>query len=203
MPPPTFTDTIVIGGGTAGAAVADASSKNQPVPSSCSKPDPITAVSLRATGRPNSWTPAGSPQATIGATPAAHATAFPSPLERARVIGGCSSHNGCAAIWGSRANYDAWASRGIEAVNQRTASLVSRIQRALARARHSPPRIDAVVSSVPRCHERRRHSAYNQLERPRRKCGNGLRPPSTPTAVFDGIPRLPISTPYATIRAWK
>ncbi len=29
--------------------------------------------------------------------------------ERARVIGGCSSHNGCAAIWGSSLDYDGWA----------------------------------------------------------------------------------------------
>ena len=31
------------------------------------------------------------------------------PLQRARVMGGCSSHNGCAAVWGHRADYDAWA----------------------------------------------------------------------------------------------
>jgi choline dehydrogenase len=30
-------------------------------------------------------------------------------LQRARVIGGCSSHNGCAAVWGHRADYDGWA----------------------------------------------------------------------------------------------
>lgn len=30
-------------------------------------------------------------------------------LQRARVLGGCSSHNGCAAIWSHRADYDAWA----------------------------------------------------------------------------------------------
>src|SRR3954453_4462631 len=30
------------------------------------------------------------------------------PLQRARVIGGCSSHNGCAAIWGHRSDYDTW-----------------------------------------------------------------------------------------------
>jgi choline dehydrogenase len=30
------------------------------------------------------------------------------PLERARVIGGCSSHNGCAAVWGHRDDYDGW-----------------------------------------------------------------------------------------------
>ncbi|HYK65502.1 MAG TPA: GMC family oxidoreductase, partial [Patescibacteria group bacterium] len=34
------------------------------------------------------------------------------PFERARVIGGCSSHNGCAAIWGSRLDYDGWAAAG-------------------------------------------------------------------------------------------
>lgn len=30
-------------------------------------------------------------------------------LQRARVIGGCSAHNGAAALWGHRADYDAWA----------------------------------------------------------------------------------------------
>ena len=34
------------------------------------------------------------------------------PFSRARVIGGCSAHNGCAAIWGHRADYDAWAALG-------------------------------------------------------------------------------------------
>jgi choline dehydrogenase len=33
-------------------------------------------------------------------------------LERARVLGGCSSHNGCAAIWGSRIDYDGWERMG-------------------------------------------------------------------------------------------
>ena len=31
---------------------------------------------------------------------------------RARVIGGCSSHNDCAAIWGVPSDYDAWARAG-------------------------------------------------------------------------------------------
>jgi choline dehydrogenase len=30
-------------------------------------------------------------------------------LQRARVIGGCSSHNGAAAVWGHRSDYDGWA----------------------------------------------------------------------------------------------
>jgi len=33
----------------------------------------------------------------------------PLPFERARVIGGCSSHNGCAQCAGWRGDYDAWA----------------------------------------------------------------------------------------------
>jgi choline dehydrogenase len=30
------------------------------------------------------------------------------PFERAKVIGGCSAHNGCTASWGHRADYDGW-----------------------------------------------------------------------------------------------
>ena len=33
--------------------------------------------------------------------------------ERARVIGGCSSHNGCTITWGHRADYDGWAGLGL------------------------------------------------------------------------------------------
>lgn len=42
-------------------------------------------------------------------------TTYPDRLvqfSRARVLGGCSSHNGCAAIWGHRRDYDAWAEAG-------------------------------------------------------------------------------------------
>ena len=28
------------------------------------------------------------------------------------MIGGCSAHNGCIVIWGSRADYDGWAAAG-------------------------------------------------------------------------------------------
>jgi choline dehydrogenase len=34
------------------------------------------------------------------------------PFSRAKVVGGCSAHNGCAAIWGHRLDYDAWAAMG-------------------------------------------------------------------------------------------
>ncbi len=33
--------------------------------------------------------------------------------ERARVIGGCSAHNGCTVSWGHRADYDGWAAMGL------------------------------------------------------------------------------------------
>jgi choline dehydrogenase len=35
-------------------------------------------------------------------------------FQRAAMIGGCSSHNGCAAIWGSALDYDALAASGLE-----------------------------------------------------------------------------------------
>jgi choline dehydrogenase len=60
-------------------------------------------------------------------------------LERARVIGGCSSHNGCAAIWGHRADYDAWAARGCEGWS--TDELLPSFAAANARLRvRQPPR---------------------------------------------------------------
>lgn len=34
-------------------------------------------------------------------------------LQRAKVIGGCSSHNGCAVVWGHRADYDVWLTHGL------------------------------------------------------------------------------------------
>ena len=34
------------------------------------------------------------------------------PMPRAKVMGGCSSHNGCAVVWGHRADYDAWEAAG-------------------------------------------------------------------------------------------
>src|SRR5436309_16005290 len=36
-------------------------------------------------------------------------------FERARVLGGCSAHNGCAQLVGGRGDYDAWAASGCPA----------------------------------------------------------------------------------------
>ena len=110
-----YADTVVIGGGTAGAAVAArlAQAGSQSVLLIESGPD-YGAYAER--GWPSQLLDARS-------LPAGHdwgylngaSTGRPGHLlERARVIGGCSSHNGCAAIWGSRVDYDDWAAAGNE-----------------------------------------------------------------------------------------
>ena len=59
-------------------------------------------------------------------------------LQRARVIGGCSSHNGCAAVWGHRADYDAWA---VENPGWSAAAVEPLFQEVSARLLvHIPPR---------------------------------------------------------------
>lgn len=109
----SFADTIVIGGGTAGAAMAGlvVEKSDRSVLLLEAGPDygalsagGWAAELLDAQSLPSShdW----------GYTSAAKHGIPNHPLERARVIGGCSSHNGCAAIWGSRADYDAWAELG-------------------------------------------------------------------------------------------
>ncbi len=103
----------MIGGGTAGAAVAGllAEHSEQPVLLLEAGPD----YGPFAAGR---WPVELTSAATI---PATHDWGYHSgdqyaprvvAFQRARVIGGCSSHNGCAAIWGSRLDYDGWAALG-------------------------------------------------------------------------------------------
>ena len=111
-----YADTVVIGGGTAGAAIAARLVQNtsQSVMLLESGPD----YGAFAEGR---WP---SPLLDARSLPGGHdwgyingaRTGRPEHLlERARVIGGCSSHNGCAAIWGSRADYDGWAASATRA----------------------------------------------------------------------------------------
>ena len=108
-----YADTVVIGGGTAGAAVAArlAQDTSQFVLLIESGPDygafaeqgwPAQLLDARSLPGGHDWNYVN------GAS-----TGRPEhPLERARVIGGCSSHNGCAAIWGNRVDYDGWAALG-------------------------------------------------------------------------------------------
>ena len=110
-----YVDTVVIGAGTAGAAVAArlVQGTSQSVMLIESGPDygafadqrwPEPLLDARSLPGGHDWGYSN------GAS-----TGRPSHLlERARVIGGCSSHNGCAAIWGSRVDYDNWVALGNE-----------------------------------------------------------------------------------------
>jgi choline dehydrogenase len=102
-------DTVIVGGGTSGPVVAArlAESSDEQVLVLEAGPD----YGARGSGR---W-PADLLDAR--ALPITHGWGYDSgdlypgrtiAFERARVIGGCSAHNGCAALWGSRADYDGW-----------------------------------------------------------------------------------------------
>jgi choline dehydrogenase len=108
-----YFDTIVIGGGTAGAAVAArlVEGTSQTVLLIESGPDygafteqgwPASLLDARSLPGGHDW----------GYVNGAGTGRPGHLLERARVMGGCSSHNGCAAIWGSRVDYDHWADLG-------------------------------------------------------------------------------------------
>jgi choline dehydrogenase len=111
---PQHVDTLILGGGTTGAVVAGllAERSDETVLVLEAGPD----YGPLAGGR---WPKALVDASMLGV--GVHDWGFTSGLpryrrtldfERARVIGGCSSHNGCAAIWGARADYDAWAADG-------------------------------------------------------------------------------------------
>ena len=108
-----YADTVVIGGGTAGAAVAArlVQGTSQSVLLIESGPDygafvegrwPSQLLDARSLPGGHDW----------GYINGSRTGRPEHLLERARVLGGCSSHNGCAAIWGSRADYDHWAALG-------------------------------------------------------------------------------------------
>lgn len=111
---PAHADTVVVGGGTAGAIVAArlAAHSDRSVLLLEAGPDygpyaggawPKDLLDARCIPpRDHDW----------GYISAAQHGGQELFLERARVIGGCSAHNGCAAIWGSRLDYDGWAALG-------------------------------------------------------------------------------------------
>ena len=110
---PAFADTIVIGGGTAGAAIAGelAARSSESVLLLEAGPDygsfeggqwPADLTDARALPTSHDW----------GYDSGTQYGRRVVKFDRARVMGGCSSHNGCAAIWGSRLDYDNWAALG-------------------------------------------------------------------------------------------
>ena len=110
---PKHADTLVIGGGTAGSIIAGrlASRLNQKVILLEAGPDygsfqdknwPSDLLNGTVIGETHDW---GYKSSSQNGKPNHH-------LERAKVIGGCSSHNGCIAIWGSHVDYDTWESYG-------------------------------------------------------------------------------------------
>ena len=101
LPPdlPREADTIVVGGGTGGAALDRLwPPHSTQTPARCSRPALTTGLARAAAGRTTS--------STLAAIPLSHdwglntGTSIPGrvlDLPRARIIGGCSSHNGCTA----------------------------------------------------------------------------------------------------------
>ena len=108
-------DTVVVGGGTAGAAVSGLLAENSEQ----------SVLLLEAGPDYGPFNSGRWPRELLdaGAIPLTHDWGYRSgktdadasrviTYERARVIGGCSSHNGCAAIWGSSVDYDGWVALG-------------------------------------------------------------------------------------------
>ncbi len=106
-------DTLIIGGGTAGAAVAGllAQHSDEKIGLLEAGPDygaleegrwPRDLLDATALASSHDWG-YDSGELLVG-----RALAY----ERARVIGGCSAHNGCAEVLGAREDFDAWAAAG-------------------------------------------------------------------------------------------
>lgn len=110
---PGHVNTIIAGGGTSGAALAGtlAATSDETILVLEAGPDfgaresgawPADLLDARGLAGSCDW------GYDSGATFANRVL----PFARARVIGGCSSHNGCAAIVGSRLDYDGWGAPG-------------------------------------------------------------------------------------------
>ena len=131
---PQYADAVVIGGGTAGAAVAGllAERGDRSVLLLEAGPDyghrtegrwPSELLDGRVLASTHDWS---FTSAAVNGQPN-HV------LQRAKVIGGCSAHNGCIAIWGSRADYDGWAAAGNDGWS--TAEVLPFFERAAERLR--------------------------------------------------------------------
>ncbi|MGI9254922.1 MAG: GMC family oxidoreductase, partial [Thermomicrobiales bacterium] len=71
------------------------------------------------------------------------------PLERGRLMGGSSSHNGCAAVWGHRRDFDDWAAAGNPGWDADT--MLPYLREADAVMRVHQPTVDEVTPWHRRC----------------------------------------------------
>lgn len=113
---PTETDILIAGGGSAGAALAGLIARHtdhrvlllEAGPDYGALADgrwPADLLSAQSIPTSHQW----------GFTGLNHPShAEPSVYDRARVIGGCSAHNGCVALLGHRVDYDSWYAAGNE-----------------------------------------------------------------------------------------
>lgn len=111
---PREVDLLVVGGGTSGAALAGIIARDTDLNvvlleagpdygSFASGKWPQEFLDARKSGSSHDW----------GYSGFAHPThREPTAFERARVLGGCSAHNGCVALLGHRRDYDGWAELG-------------------------------------------------------------------------------------------
>lgn len=109
---PRRVDTVVVGGGTGGAALTGVLTANstESILLLEAGPDygayaegrwPVDVLNAKDIPLSHDWDLTG--QATPGRT---------LDLPRAKVLGGCSSHNGCTASISAREDYDDWARQG-------------------------------------------------------------------------------------------
>jgi choline dehydrogenase len=111
---PRNADTLIIGGGTTGAALAGLLAERSEE----------SILVLEAGPDFGPYGDGGWPRDVLDATWLAQSNQLGYAgddgyrgrrveFQRASMVGGCSSHNGCAAIWGSRLDYDAFAAAGL------------------------------------------------------------------------------------------
>ncbi|HEV2066167.1 MAG TPA: GMC family oxidoreductase [Thermomicrobiales bacterium] len=172
-------DVVIVGGGTAGAIVAarlveadsgevlmlEAGPNYGPATSGRWPPDLLDASSIPAS---HDW----------AYTATAGAFRRPVRVERARVIGGCSSHNGCTALWGGPSDWNAIAGDGQALPGWGAVAMAPVRDRVLARLGVHVPGDDAVTPYHAAWIEAARAAGYDRVpdlnasERP----GIGLNP---------------------------
>ena len=123
-------------------------------------------------------------------------------LQRARVMGGCSSHNGCAAVWGHRSDYDAWA---VANPGWSDAEVEPLFREVNARLRVvTPPRAELTPFHQSRPGRRGGRRIPLHLRSLQSRSPSSASPSaqsiSIPRRSYVGTPRLPTSTRCATCR---